>query len=165
MAFSDGTLEAVVDLSEGEVIASSPHNIDSFDKFENGLKVGHFAKLDTGSIDNLDGSATPFLIGVPKRKINKAIDSQVYVSVADAQGLKDANTDVLNFGRITVAATAASVPTVGAQVYVINGVANADNGKVTQNAGELEALIVPGATFKEVKSSDVWVITIPSYLI
>ncbi len=165
MSFSDGTLEAVVDLAEGEVIASSPHNIDSFDKFEDGLKVGHFAKLDSGSIDNLDGSATPVIIGVPKRKINKAIDSQVYNSVADVNGLKDANTDVLNFGRITVAATAASVPTVGAPVFVINAAANPDNGKVTQNAGETGALAVTGAKFKEAKSFDVWVITIPSYLI
>lgn len=165
MSFTNGTIEAVVDLAEGEVIASSPHNIDAFDKFEDGLKVGHFAKLDTGSVDNLDGSATPLIIGVPKRKINKAIDSQVYNSVADINGLKDANADVATFGRITVAATSASVPTEGAPVFVINAAANPDNGKVTQNSGETGALAVVGAVFKEEKSSDVWVITIQNYLV
>lgn len=162
MAFSDGVLNDVQQIFQGEVIETSPHNIDSFDKFEDGLIIGRFAKLDSGSVDNLDGSATPFLVGVPKRKVNKAIDSGVYVGSGD---LQDKNADVCNFGRITVEATSAAVPTEGAQVYTINGAANADNGRVTQDNLETDALIVPGAIFKEEKQTGIWVVTIQNYLI
>jgi len=168
MAFNDGVLDEVTQIEEGEVITTSPFNVDSYDKFEDGLIIGRFAKLDTGSVDNLDGSVTPVFAGVPKRKVNKAIDSQVYVSVP-VNGLADANADVCNFGRVTVLMTATAVAAdtavEGDQVYVINGAANADNGMVTDNAAETDALIVTGAKFKREKLSNVWVVTISSYLV
>ena len=168
MAFNDGVLDEVIQIEEGEVITTSPNNVDSYDTFEDGLKIGHFAKLDSGSIDNLDGSATPVIIGVPKRKINKAISSEVYVATA-VNGLADKNADVCNFGRITVVMTATAVAAAtaveGDQVYVINGAANADNGKVTNNSGETEALIATGVKFKREKQSGVWVVTIANYLV
>ena len=162
MAFTNGVLNDVQQIFQGEVIQTSPYNVDSFDKFEDGLAIGKFAKLDTGSVDNLDGSATPLLIGVPVRKVNKALESNTYDSTGT---VVDKNANICNFGRITVEATSVAVPTVGAQVYVINGAANADNGRVTQNAGETDALIVTGAIFKEEKQTGVWVVTISNYLI
>jgi len=168
MAFTEGVLPEVVQIDEGEVLTTSPHNIDSFDKFEDGLKIGLIAKLDTGSVDNLDGSATPLLVGVPKRKVNKAIGSDTYVATP-VNGLADKVADVCDFGRVTVLMTATAVAAAtaeqGAQVYVINGVANADNGKVTDNVAETEALIVTGAVFNREKKSGVWVITIQNYLV
>lgn len=168
MAFNDGVLPEVVQIDEGEILATSPYNVDSFDKFEDGLKIGLFAKLDSGSVDNLDGSATPLLVGVPKRKINKAIGSDTYISTP-VNGLADKVADVCNFGRITAVMTATAVAAAtaveGDQVYVINGVANADNGKVTNNSGETEALIVTGAVFNREKKSGIWVVTIQNYLV
>lgn len=168
MAFDDGVLPEVVQIGEGEVLTTSPHNIDSFDKFEDGLKIGLIAKLDAGSIDNLDGSATPVLVGVPKRRVNKAINSDTYVTTP-VNGLADKVADVCDLGRVTVlmtdTAVAAASAVMGDQVYVINGSGNADNGKVTNNSGETEALIVTGAVFNKEKKSGVWVITIQNYLV
>jgi len=168
MPFDNGVLPEVVQINEGEVLTTSPHNIDSFDQFEDGLKIGLIAKLDSGSVDNLDGSGTPLLVGVPKRKINKAIGSDTYISTA-VNGLADKVADICNFGRVTVLMTdtsvAADTAKTGDQVYVINGAANADNGKVTNNSGETEALIVTGAVFSREKKSGVWVITIQNYLV
>jgi len=168
MAFTDGVLDEVIQIEEGEVITTSPNNVDNYDKFEDGLKIGLFAKLDTGSVDNLDGSATPVLIGVPKRKINKAIDSEVYVSVP-VNGLADANADVCNFGRVTVVmsdlAIAAATAAEGDQVYVVNSATPGLAGKVTDNSIETDALIVPDCTFKREKQSGIWVVTIQKYLV
>lgn len=169
MAFSgQSVLDEVVQIEEGEVITTSPNNVDNYDKFEDGLLIGRFAKLDAGSVDNLDGSVTPFIVGVPKRKVNKAIDSGAYISVP-VNGLKDANADVCTFGRVTVlmtdTAVTAGTAAEGALVYVINGAANADNGKVTDNSLETDAIIVTGARFKREKISNVWVVTIANYLV
>ena len=168
MAFSDGVLDEVIQIEEGEVITTSPYNVDNYDQFEDGLKIGHFAKLDTGSVDNLDGSATPVIIGVPKRKVNKAISSEDYVATA-VNGLKDANADVCNFGRITAVmsdlAIAAATATEGDQVYVVNSATPGLAGKVTNNSLETDALIVPDCTFKREKQSGIWVVTIQKYLV
>jgi hypothetical protein len=168
MAFTAGVLDEVTQIDQGEVITTSPYNIDSYDNFEDGLIIGRFAKLDSGSVDNLDGSATPVFAGVPKRRINKAIASDTYISVP-VNGLKDSTADLVNFGRVTVGMTATAVAaataTEGAQVYVINAAANPDNGLVTDNVAETGALIVPDCTFKREKQSGVWVVTIQKYLV
>lgn len=168
MAFTNGVLDEVIQIEEGEVITTSPYNVDSYDKFEDGLKIGHFAKLDTGSVDNLDGSATPVIVGVPKRKVNKTIDSEVYVSTA-VNGLADKNADVCNFGRVTCIlsdlAIAADTVTEGLPVYVVNSATPALAGKVTDNSLEAGALLVPNATFKRAKAAGVWVVTIQQYLV
>ena len=135
--------------------------------FEDGLISGRFAKLDTGSVDNLDGSATPLIVGVPKRKVNKAIDSGVYVSTP-VNGLADKNADIVNFGRVTVQlsdlAITADTVAEGLPVYVVNSATPALAGKVTDNSLEAGALLVAGAVFKRAKQSGIWIVTIQNYL-
>lgn len=168
MAFSEGVEDEVSQIEEGEVLSESPFNVDSFDKFEDGLVIGRFAKLDAGSVDNLDGSATPVIVGVPKRKVNKTIDSGVYVSVP-VSGLADKVADVANFGRVTVVlsdlAIAAATVTQGDPVYVVNSATPALAGKVTDNNLEADALLVTGAVFSREKKSGIWVVTIQNYLV
>ena len=166
MAFGDDILENPLQLGAGEVIETFPHSISSFDKFEDGLIIGRFCKYDSGSVDNLDGSATPQIVGVPKRKVNKAISSDTYVSGTPTScEPKDANADVCNFGYVTVACTDAAVPVKGLPVYVINGAANADNGKVTQDSGETDTLLVADCKFEREVQTGVWVVVIQKYLV
>jgi len=172
MAFTEGTLTEVIQVEEGEVISTSPHNIDSYDKFEDGLVIGRFAKLDAGSVDNLDGSATPLIVGVPKRKTNKDLASGVYISdpaSGSIAGLTDKVADIVNFGRATVVmsdlAIAAGTAIEGAQVYVVNSADPLLAGKVTDNSLEAGALIATGVTFKEEKQSGIWIVTMKNYLV
>jgi hypothetical protein len=173
MAFIDGVLPEVVQIDEGEVLATSPHNIDSFDKFEDGLKIGLFAKLDSGSVDNLDGSATPLLVGVAKRKINKAIGSDTYVTTP-VDGLVDKVADVCNLGRITVKVVAGITPTMGETVYAYNNTDNdtASWGMATYNATDLDlagttavANATTSAVFNKEVQTGIWVVTIQNYLV
>jgi hypothetical protein len=168
MAFTEGVELEVNQIEEGEVLSESPYNIDSYEKFEDGLVIGRFAKLDAGSVDNLDNSATPLIVGVPKRKVNKTIDSGVYVSTP-VNGLADKNADIVNFGRVTVVlsdlAIAAATVTEGDPVYVVNSATPALAGKVTDNSGEADAIAVTGAVFKKEKQSGIWIVTIQNYLV
>ena len=105
------------------------------DTFEDGLKVGRFAKLDTGSIDNMDGSATPVIAGVVLRNVANAvedgatIDADLYSQIEYARQ-----------GFVTVDAKAGETPSLFDRVYVSNagdandGLATVTNTDVAVNA-------------------------------
>ena len=160
MAFNDTVLQGVRDLPAGEVIAASPYNVSAFEVFQDGLVEGRFAKFDSGSIDKLDGSATPVIAGVAKRKVTGEIGSGVYSSSGQAI---DQVAEMVNFGFVTVTATDAATPTKYDPVYTINA-DTAEAGKVTQDSGATGALLVEDAVFWEVKSSGVWLVRINKYL-
>jgi len=163
MSFPGNAVESkIVGLDGGEVIKTSPYNISSFDKFEDGLLIGRLCKLDGGSIDNLDGSATPFLAGVPVRRLNKALQDSTYSSVGT---VPDGFADVATLGKVSVITTDAATPARGNPVYVINAVGNADNGKVTQDAGATGALLAEDLVFDKQTKSGVWIVTIKKYLV
>ena len=75
MAFENTVLQEVRDLPAGEVLTASPYNVSGYEVFQDGLVEGRFAKFDSGSIDKLDGSATPDIAGVAKRKVTGEIGS------------------------------------------------------------------------------------------
>lgn len=162
MAFTEGIRTDVLGTQAGEVVGSNPHAVDSFDVFEDNLVIGRIVKLDAGSIDNLDGSATPTLAGVAKRKVNKALEQTAYRTLASGTVPADSVADVVTFGRVAVTIDDAAVPTVGAAVYAINA-AGANAGKVTQNA--TGTLAVTGAKFVKEVADKTWIITLPSYQI
>lgn len=117
--------------------------------FENGLIVGRFAKVDAGSIDNLDASATPVLAGVVLRDIvmpvedGEAYDSSLYTKV-----------DYQREGIVTVQAVTGQTPTLFQAIYAENQTP-ADYGKATTtSAGNADA----NAEFIKIVdgTNDVW---------
>jgi hypothetical protein len=153
MAFDNTVLATNADLPTGEVIKSLPNAVMAFELFENGLIEGRFCKFAAGQIDNLDGSATPRLAGVVRRKLTGEIGSGVYSTTGE--GI-DQVAEVCNFGFVTVTVTSAATPVKYDQVYTINA-DTADRGKATDDSG---ALIVPGAIFWEEKAANVWLVRV-----
>lgn len=151
MAFSDNdtVLEDAQGLGAGELVTGHPHNTDAFSTFEDGLVVGRFAKYDSGSLDNLDGSATPVLAGVVKRNLTGSLTKTTYTTDDDIA-------ECVNFGYVTIDVESTATPTKYEQVYTINAT-GADAGKATDDNTKLE---VPGAVFwKEIKTN-VWQIRV-----
>lgn len=149
MGFDNAVQQDAPGLDAGEVIAGHVSNTDGFTTFESGLLIGRFAKYDTGSLDNLDGSATPVLAGVVRRNTTGDLNKVVYDTEDDIA-------EVVNFGYVTVDVTDAATPTKYEQVYTINAT-GADAGKATDDNTKLE---VPGAVFwKEIKTG-VWQIRV-----
>lgn len=160
MAFTNTVLFDNKDLPAGEVIAASPHNVSAFDVYENGLTEGRFVKYDAGSVDRLDASATPSIIGIARRKITGEIGEGLY----NLEGVAvDQVAEVINLGYASVTVTDAAAPTRYAPVYAIN-VNSVESGKATQNAGETGAVLVPNVIFWEEKQAGVWLVRMNQYL-
>lgn len=160
MAFANTVLEQIPDLVAGEFIAASPYNCSAFEVFEEGLIPGRFAKFDTGSIDNLDNSATPVIAGVVRRKIASALENDTYTKLGIAP---DQVAEVINFGFATVEVPAGVTPAKFGQVYAVNAAGSGvDFGKATTVSTNNVA--VPGCVFWEAKAANVWLVLIPAYL-
>jgi len=148
-AIANAVQQDIPGLDAGEVIEGHVSNTDGFTTFESGLNIGRFAKYDTGSLDNLDSSATPVLAGVVRRNLTGDLTKTVYDTDDDIA-------EACNFGYVTVDTVTGVTPTKYGQVYTINAT-GADSGKATTDNSKLE---VPGAIFwKEIKT-DVWVLRV-----
>jgi hypothetical protein len=151
MSFTTSVQTDPSQVGSGEVFGKS-FDILTATTFENGLVQGRFAKLDAGSIDNVDLSATPVIAGVVKRSsVNKlesgaVIDSALYDQV-----------EYVRNGYVTVDVVAADTPAQFGPVYVEN-LTTADLGKATTatTAGN----VLMDAVFIEEVSTDVWLIRI-----
>jgi len=117
--------------------------------FQDGLLVGRFAKLDSGSIDNMDGSATPTIAGVVLRNVANAIedddtiDRQLYEQVEYSRR-----------GLVTVNAKAGeAVPAMFGAVYASNA-GDADDGLATSTDTD----IATNAEFIREVQSGVWLV-------
>lgn len=140
MAFSTGYIGDVGAVGAGERVGSL-HTILSAIDFEDGLKVGRFAKLASGSIDNMDGSATPVIAGVVLRNVANAeedggtIDADLYHQIEYARQ-----------GLVTVQVKSGETPTRFGRVYASNagdandGMATATNTDVKTNAEFIEEI-------------------------
>lgn len=160
MAFDNTVLADNQDLPAGEVIKASPHNVSAFEVFEGGLREGRFAKFDAGSIDNLDGSATPTIAGIVRRKITGEIGTGVYST--SGQEI-DQVAEVINFGFATVTVADGVTPAKYEAVNVLND-ATADAGKAT-NAAVAAGIISAGdVVFWEQKAANVWLVRINQFL-
>jgi len=160
MAFNDTTLQDNPDLGAGEVIKASPYNVSAFELFENGLIEGRFCKYDTGSIDNMDGSDTPVVAGIARRKITGEIGTGIYSTAGQEI---DQVAEVINFGFATVTVTDAADPAKYDAVNVIND-GTADAGKAT-DAAVADGIISAGdVVFWEQKAAGVWLVRINKYL-
>lgn len=161
MAFNNTVIEEHLDLPAGEVLKASPHNVSAFDVFEDGLIEGRFAKFDTGSIDNLDGSATPVIAGIVRRKPTGEIGEGVYRTSGEGY---DSVAEVINFGFATVAVTETADPSKYDAVNIINAVDNADNGLATDAAVAAGIISAGDVVFWEEKQPGVWLVRINKFL-
>ena len=105
--------------------------------FVDNLKIGYFAQIKSGKLDNMDSTATPVVAGVVLGKVSRASNE----TVIDAS-----KEDVVNFvrsGLVTVAGTG-SVPDYLAPVYCdTSGNATASNAD-TATSGEFLKQIETG---------------------
>jgi hypothetical protein len=153
MAFNNTVEQEIVGLDAGELLEGHVNNTDSFTSFEVGLKVGRFAKYDTGSLDNLDGSATPTIAGVVKRNLTGDLDKSVYDDEDDVA-------EVANFGYVVVEVVSGDTPSKYGPVYAENG--GVDYGKATTVS--TNNTIVNGATFHKEIKENVWVVKLGQIL-
>ena len=127
MAFPTGYESDHQAIGAGEVYGQEI--VLSDETFENGLIAGRFAKVDAGSIDNLDSSATPVLAGVVLRDIVMPIeDGAAYESDLCTK------IDYARCGLISVQAVSGQTPSAFAAIYAENQTP-ADYGKATTTAG------------------------------
>ena len=152
-AFSEGiTGEELEAVDAGEGFGTYPSAQSTYTTFQNSIAEGRFVKLDTGSIDALDNSATPLIAGVLLRDVTGAIESN-----GSTDTTYQTSVQVIEDGYVTIDIQAAAVPTALAQVYLVNTVA--DSGKVTQNSAFADAIAVDAYFVREVKTG-VWLIKI-----
>lgn len=164
MAFANTVLSDNPDLPAGEVIKASPHNVSAFEVFENGLVEGRFAKFDAGSIDNLDGSATPIIAGIVRRKVTGEVNAVGTPGVYSTTGQEiDQVAEVINFGFATVTVTDTATPAKYGSVQVIND-ATANAGKATNAAVAAGIISAGNVVFWEQKAANVWLVRINEFL-
>ena len=142
MTFATGYLDDIQLVSSGE-LSGVNNTVLSATAFEDGLKIGRFAKLDAGSIDNLDGSATPVIAGVVLRNVASAIEDGAVITAANNRQI-----DYLRAGLCTVDVRAGQTPVMF--------------GAVSADATTGEAITVGGEStsfefIKEIKAG-VWLV-------
>lgn len=134
MTFATGALTNMPNVGAGEVFGVSKTVLSAV-TFEDGLKTGRFAKLDTGSIDNFDSSATPVPAGVVLRDIPGPEEAGGTIDAATATKV-----EYLRFGLVSVDVKTGETPTLFERVYISNagdandGLATATNTDVAVNA-------------------------------
>jgi hypothetical protein len=113
--------------------------------FEDGLKVGRFAKLDTGSIDNMDGSSTPVIAGVVLRNVAASVEAGTTID-------KDLNSHVeyVRSGLVTVEVKTGETPAQFGEVF-------ADNTGATAGLAATSG-IATGAEFIREEKPGVWLV-------
>ena len=122
--------------------------LQTWTTFENGLLSGRFAKLDAGSIDNIDASASPVIAGVVLRDLSSPVDKDAFTT--DSGDVTQVS--VLEQGVVAVAVKAGDTPVYRGAINVHNA-ADADAGKATTGAG----VAVDGYFVREIKTG-VWLI-------
>ena len=161
MSFTGNAVKLDADgLDIGEVLEGHVANSDAFRLFEDGLKIGRFAKYDTGSLDNMDASATPKIAGVVKRNLTGSLARTTYNNVGTDI---DDVAELCNFGYVTVEIKDGITPVRYEAVYAENKTAG-DYGEAT-NILDTSNILVPGATFhRATNKANVWVIKLGQFL-
>lgn len=137
MAFADRPTPSVPNVLAGVDIDPNTRDVLSFTTFEDGLFVGRFAKLDTGSLDNLDASVTPVLAGVTVRNpANPLEDGNTFTVQSD--GRTYGYVDVLRAGYITIDVVDGQTPAMFGDVFAVN-LATAEAGKARTDATDAVA--------------------------
>ena len=149
MSFTTGYLSDPAKSGAGELYGVD-HTVLGSETFEDGLKVGRFAKLDGGSLDNMDGSATPVIAGVVIRTPSATVEAGDSIN-AD---LTTGGVSYAQRGLVSVSLKAGETPVIKGVVYASNA------GDV--NDGLAQAVVTDGvdtgAVFLEEIKTGVWLI-------
>lgn len=120
--------------------------------YEDGLVIGRFAKVDTGSLDNMDGSSTPVIAGVVVRTPTTAVEADGTIDASLTTG----SVSYMQNGFVTVGVKSGDSPAYKGAVFACNaGDANDGLAAVAAEAGDN---IATGAIFIEEVAPDVWLI-------
>jgi len=149
MAFATGYLDDPQNVGAGERLGTV-HAIFTATTFQNGLRVGRFAKLDTGSLDNFDGSATPVVAGVVLRNVANPVED-----LATIDNTLYSQVEYMRQGLVTVDVKTGEIPTRFGRVYISNA-GDANDGLATATNTDVPA----NAEFIEEVQSGVWLIYI-----
>jgi len=134
MAFSSAFSNEIGAVAGGERFGTN-NIILANTVFEDELKIGRFAKLDTAQIDNMDGSVTPEIVGVIIRDETRAVEDG---AVIDKELYSQIN--YMRSGLVSVDVKSGETPALLERVYVSNagdandGLATATNTDVAVNA-------------------------------
>lgn len=145
MAFSNTALNEMDKPGSG-IEQGNANIIFSSATFEEGLIPGRFAKLDTGSIDNLDGSANPVIPGVVLYNPSSTIEDN-----GTFYRKYHPNINYIVRGIVTVDVKAGETPAAFGDVYASNA-ADVSAGKATANDTD----IATGWKFHREIKSGVW---------
>lgn len=155
MPFPTGHLNDPAPVGPGELVGTD-HQVIAFDQFENGLKEGHFAKVNSGALENVDGSSSPVIAGVVRRKIEGPIEH-------DNQINSDRNlhlvAESIRGGLATVQAVSGQTPSMFDTVFVSNA-GDADDGKATLT--DDTSTVAGHAEFVRVEddANDIWLVNL-----
>ena len=153
MAFKDTVLKESKKLGSGEVLRTRPFNVEAFSTFEDGLVMGRFAKFDTGSVDNLDTSATPKIAGIVTRLIGGEQGVNTYRKTGT---LVDTVAEVMTVGFATVDVVTGNIPARYGIAYAVNAAGSgADFGKATTTSTNN---VDSGYVFWEQVDTNVWLV-------
>lgn len=150
MSFSSGFEVDYQNIGAGEQKGNRNIVLD-YQSFEDGLKVGRFAKVDTGRLDNLDGSATPIIAGVVLRVPTLTIENGETIEAKNHVG----SVSYVEHGLVTVDVKIGETPAYKGTVYASNaGDANDGLAQAVATNG-----VDTGAVFIEEVKAGVWLIS------
>lgn len=149
MAFSTGILDDPQLSGSGQLYGDG-NIILSATTFESGLKVGRFAKLDTASIDNMDGSATPVVAGVVIRNPSNTYEDGGTITTDLHEVI-----EYIRDGLVSVDVKTGETPAQFDRVYISND-GDANDGLATATDTDVA---VNGEFIEEV-STGVWLINV-----
>ena len=164
MPFPSIVTQGILNVQEGESWLGASIDL-STDNYQAGILVGRFAYVDqTASymLKTLDGSADSTvanLAGVVLRNPSNPVELSGTDNYLSGFGGSDLNISYRRQGMVSVAlAAGAATPTPFASVYVINAVADLDNGNVTPTSSATNLLTT--AEFIKQIQPGIWLIRI-----
>lgn len=151
MAFATGYLSDFEKIGAGEEQGVN-NRVLGASTYEDGLKVGRFAKMASGSLDNMDGSSTPVIAGVVLRSPTTSVEADDAINASLTAG----SVSYMLNGLVTVAVKAGETPAFKGAVFACNA-GDANDGMAATGA-EAGDNVATGAVFiKEIKTG-VWLI-------
>jgi hypothetical protein len=152
MSFATGYLSDPNKVQGGESYNEAGVDL-SATVFENGLKVGRFAKLEAGSVDNLDGSVTPLLVGVIKRDDANAVEDGGTIDSDLCSQISYRREGLISVDVVP----GTTAPALGARVEVSNA-GDANDGLAIDTGGADST-----AEFIEEITTNVWLVRLGAY--
>jgi hypothetical protein len=151
MAFGTGYLKDFNEVGAGEEYGVN-NRVLGHRTYEDKLVVGRFAKVASGSLDNLDGTESPVIAGVVLRSPTTAVEADGTIDASLTTG----SVSYMQNGLVTVAVKTGQTPSYKGAVFACNaGDANDGMGATGAEAGDN---VATGAIFIEEIQTGVWLI-------